>query len=230
VRGLACILGALAGCYDPTLPERVACSETHECPAGQKCDRAFEECASVPLCVQPSISDTFEALDAPPCAGWGAAFGTATVEVRAGALALTPADASNGGCTTVAAVAFDRGGIFAEIAKVGPRTITALSVDNGYALIVADGPELRLESSVVPDVARVRYRADEMRWWRIRPSNDGYVGEYSADGGAWVELGVVAFTVPGTVPFELAVKASGADPGTSEVASLGVCPPDSLPP
>jgi hypothetical protein len=220
----------LAGCYDPTPPERVACSETAHCPQGQSCDRAYGECASVPLCLPVSISDTFDAVNAEPCAGWGTTFGTATVELRAGALALTPGASENGGCTTVAPFAFERGGAFVEVTKIGARTITAFSVDNGHAAIVVDGPELRFESSVATDVVRVRYRGDEMRWWRIRPSDDGYVGEYAPDGGAWVELGVVPFTVPGTIALEITVAAAGEEPGTSEVASFDVCPPDSLPP
>jgi len=219
-----CVFVIAAGCYQPTLPERLACADGGRCPGAQACDPVYGECASFALCAPPAVIDTFDGAE--PCAPWGHTFGSAIVEVRDGALALTPSKINNGGCTVDAAIPFTPQGLFVEVAAVVDAGFTSFAIESGQATIQAGGGELIVTSSVFGDSARVPYDAAAMRWWRLRPTEaDGVLGEYGPDGVHWSRLGGVPIEPPAAALFELTVDTTVDAPGTARLASLDLCPP-----
>jgi hypothetical protein len=219
-----CVLVVAAGCYQPTLPERLACADGGRCPGTQACDPVYGECASFALCAPPEVIDTFDGAE--PCAPWGHTFGSAVVELRDGALALTPSPVSNGGCTVDAAIPFTPQGVFVEVAAVVDDGFTTFAIESGQAAVQVGGGQLILTSSVFGESARVPYDADAMRWWRMRPTEaDGVLGEYSPDGVRWTRLGGVPIEPFLEVVFEVTVDTTVDAPGTAEFASLDLCPP-----
>src|SRR5258705_13128412 len=64
------LFAIVAGCYQPHTPEHQPCTDkTNLCPPDQTCSLMYHECARLPLCETPAISDDFES--GMPCAPSG---------------------------------------------------------------------------------------------------------------------------------------------------------------
>src|SRR6185295_12132104 len=209
--------------------------------AGQSCDPAFGECVSFPRCVPGSIVDGFDAVvpavDA--CQPWGVVFGTADVEVRDGALTITPTSipGSYGGCDSDIdhPTPFGDRGIFVVVHNLVTtgHNLASFSLDGGQvraSLSTLQG-RLRLTDVTTEVVASAPYDPVAMRWWRLRPDRkaERTIAEYAADGYHWSRLGE-ADGRPESVIIELA---AGLDqnavldgvPAVTRFDHLDVCPP-----
>jgi len=184
-------------------------------------------------CVTPDQSDTFDT--APACSAWGTQLtnNPAYQQIENGALVMLPVGAA-AGCESKALMPFARDGVFAEVAGIG----TGTGQYNGLVAF-ADGQETdatALQITANPDVFHfLAYGQDRgfisydpaLRWWRIRPSGDRafVVGEVSADGQLWSEVGRDATPPPASIKAKLQSGLFGAGPATAmTVASFDVCP------
>jgi hypothetical protein len=180
----------------------------------------------------PPITDAFDG-PGDPCASWGVQYGNAVVEQRGGALFITPnaGGGASGGCESRRTIQFVDGGIFLEVPAV-------LTDSRGFVFLSARGvasPAIRSEDGrlsltwIDGTVASQPYDPVAMRWWRLRPAHGGdtVIGEYSADGFHWTQLGVVPDPPEPdiTVAFEAGVDQAEPNPGTAQLAHLNICPP-----
>jgi hypothetical protein len=172
------------------------------------------------------------------CQPWGGAFGTADVEVRDGALTITPTTipGSFGGCDSDVEhpTAFGSGGVFVEAVAVTPtgHNRAGLSLDGGQVRIVllAFQGRLRLSDFATVEVASLPYDPVTMRWWRLRPDRlaEITIAEYAADGYHWNRLGEVDGR-PDSVIVELAAGLEpdaviDGSPVVTRFDHLDVCP------
>jgi hypothetical protein len=173
------------------------------------------------------------------CQPWGGVFGTADVEVRDGALTITPTSipGSFGGCDSDIEhpIALSAGGIFVEAVAVTPtgHNRAGLGLDGGQVRIVLSTFQgrLRLSDVTTNEVASLPYDPVAMRWWRLRPDRMAQrtIAEYAADGYHWSRLGEVDGR-PDSVIVELGagLESDAVIDDSSAVTRfdhLDVCPP-----
>jgi hypothetical protein len=222
-------IGAI-GCYTPSLHEGVACTTDNRCPQGQSCDVVFHECASAPICTPPAISDTFDGMD--PCGAWGRTFNAVDITMHDGVMSLRPQPMSGGGCSADDTIPFERQGVFLEVSHAPSNGEFALNLNTSIVTLgVVGGQMLVLDGATASGTGfTVPYRAEDMRWWRVRPVDTGVLGEVSPDGVVWTEIGILDITIPSDVSIELTTSTMATDPDAADLASLGVCPTNSHPP
>lgn len=150
--------------------------------ASRACDAAF--------------IDDFD--DGVPCESWATPnlFGDARLTEAGGAMIVTPGvkGGNAAGCFSKADFMLGTGGVIVEVSDViggnnGEYTLFGFPPPVDLAISAGTG-ELRFQDSAgIADHGRLAYLRAEMRWWRIRPTGNTMIAEYSANGQIWKQLG-----------------------------------------
>jgi hypothetical protein len=177
-----------------------------------------------------SIQDGF--TTSTPCSPWGGSSASlATIMQGGGMFSVSPTvdvASTHGGCAESGSMKFGPHGLFIEVTSVvaGQTAYTNL---NAYAApsglsstLVAKGGVLYLLGSS----AQITYDATAMRWWRLRPTSSGVVGEYSADAQSWTMLGLVPGQPPDMIRLDFGAGTDNPEPtpGTAVFRNLDTCP------
>lgn len=163
----------------------------------------------------PRIDDEF--TGGGTCEPWGDDYASmfTTVTEFQGALRITPtATNQSGGCTEPQLQPWGDNGVIVEVSLVlagngNYAVFQLLGLDRSMgvvnnAIVYSNG-----DGSAVFELAV--YSPAAMRWWRMRPSGNDVVAEYSPDGMTWVQLG----TTP-TLDADIRVNLiAGTEPGAS---------------
>jgi hypothetical protein len=162
------------------------------------------------LCAQSFLDDSFD--NGVPCDTWGmvnTAAGGSVTESN-GSLVVQPAAnmvGSRGGCYPNGLFPFGPEGAIAEVSHAmggSDAEFTLLSSGSLHLAVAVANNQIVFQNDVgtVQFGTAVVYVASSMRFWRIRPMGTGaVVGEYSANGRDWNELGQVTMAVPATASF-----------------------------
>jgi hypothetical protein len=187
---------------------------------------------SGPACINPAVKDDFDDTFKPPCgAGFEDGDGSSTISRDTGSLRQTPATNKVSAASCSWQMLFDEGA-FVEVRKTLDTggSFTILQVSNGdlsVGIQVLDetAPILMMFDTVRSEsIAELPYKKNQMRWWRLRPEAGLVIGEYSANGRAWTQLGASITPAPTTamlVSLNAGVYRELAKPG---VAEFNVCP------
>lgn len=170
------------------------------------------------------------------CAPWGASYGNTIVSDEESTLRFFPRDdmTNSGGCRANGPSPFDDRGVFIEVPTVETAASgrSSMLLEDGGYLLMARGGTLFFKEEFSNDVYGMEpYNANRMRWWRMRPERDAnagqgvVVGEYSANGFDWVELGRTDGPPPQSyeLKIEVGVEAVEPMPGFGEFDNLNTC-------
>jgi hypothetical protein len=164
------------------------------------------------------------------CEPWGQSYGNTDFENVGGRLRLTPQSTgqSAGGCIADNPSELDDRGIFLEVPAIPASASGSLAIllDDGDPLMVAYGGALTFRLQNGPTYGEKLYDAAAMRWWRMRPdrARNELVGEYSADGHDWIELGrSPELPVMVQIKIEAGVDDVEPTPGYAEIDNLDAC-------
>jgi hypothetical protein len=185
-----------------------------------------------PSCTSDTTSIQDDFTTSTPCSSWGGSSANlATIMQGGGMFSISPSVAvagTHGGCAENGSMQFGPHGLFIEVTSVvtGQTAYTNL---NAYAApsglnstLVAKGGVLSLLGSS----AQIPYDPTAMRWWRLRPTASGVIGEYSADALSWTMLGVVPGQPPAMIRLDFGAGTDNPEPtpGTAVFHNLDICP------
>jgi hypothetical protein len=186
-----------------------------------------------PACSVPILDVQFPS-GSTPCGSWATPYFTNNaIMVANGQLVIMPASTpdSSAGCISMTSPTFGVNGVAVEVSSIihGSESFTALQLHMGLEVeIAADGiPQLHFQNASTYEnfVPPIQYDGVMMRWWRLRPSTDQVIAEYSPDGVTWTMFGAHSASVPATISVVIgAGTTNGAFFDQATFQRLLVCP------